>query len=509
MPRSVPPVRALLVAALLAACARTGPSPTPRPDRRPPAASATAAAAFTILHFNDVYEISPVEGGRAGGLARVATLRRRLADSLGTVLTTLGGDFVSPSALGTARVDGERLAGRQMVAVLNAVGLDWATLGNHEFDIPEAALRARLAESRFRYVASNVTDSAGRPFPGVVPHAIVPVRAGPRTLRLGLLGVVLASNPQPWVRYDDPLASLRRHAAMIRDSVDVLVALTHLSLAQDQAVAEEVPGIDLILGGHEHENYVIQRGARLVPIIKGDANVRTVAVVRVEVATNGARPRVTSTLVPITDAMPSDSTAQGEVDRWTERGFAGYRAQGFAPEAVVATLRAPLDGRETVVRNRTGSLSDVILAAMRREGSDAEVAIFNGGSIRIDDVVPPGPVTQYDVIRILPFGGVLVRADVNGRLLRQVLTVGRANAGSGGFLHSAGAAIDAEGNVSVGGAPIDDARSYRVVLTDFLLSGNEVGLSFLTRQNPDLRIVGDLRDIRLALIDELARVSQR
>ena len=55
-----------------------------------------------------------------------------------------------------------------MVAVLNLLGLDWATLGNHEFDIPEAAFRARLAESKFRIVASNVTDAAGAPFPGTV-----------------------------------------------------------------------------------------------------------------------------------------------------------------------------------------------------------------------------------------------------------------------------------------------------------------------------------------------------
>jgi 5'-nucleotidase len=493
---------AILTAVLLGGCVSAGRPPAPAP----PSTRADDVAEFSILHFNDVYEIAPVEGGRSGGLARVATLRRRLTDSLGTVLTTLGGDFVSPSALGTARVDGERLAGRQMVAVLNAAGLDWATLGNHEFDIPEAALRARLGESRFGYVASNVTDSAGRPFPAVRPYAILDLPAGPRRLRVGLLGVVLEANPQPWVRYEEPLASLRRQAALIRDSVDVLVALTHLSLALDQRVAEEIPAIDVILGGHEHENYAIQRGPRFTPIIKGDANVRTVAVVRVRLAGRGARPQVTSTLVPITEALPSDSAVEAEVARWTERGFAGYRAQGFAPEAVVATLRAPLDGRETVVRTRAGSLSDVIVSAMRHEASDAEVAIFNGGSIRIDDVVPPGPISQYDVIRILPFGGSIVRADMSGRLLRQVLTVGRDNAGSGGFLHASGATLDAAGNAAVGGAPVEDARFYRVVLPDFLLSGNEVGLGFLTRQHPDVRIVGELRDIRQVLIDELKRL---
>src|SRR5438552_351640 len=96
---------------------------------------AAAARTFTILHFNDVYEITPVEGGKAGGLARVARYRAELKAKDPSLLTTLGGDYVSPSALGSARIDGEPLRGKQMVAVLNRVGVDWATFGNHEFDI--------------------------------------------------------------------------------------------------------------------------------------------------------------------------------------------------------------------------------------------------------------------------------------------------------------------------------------------------------------------------------------
>lgn len=495
---------ALLLPAL--AC-RT--APPPRGGAAPAAApAASREARLTILHFNDVYEITPVEGGRAGGLARVATLRRRLADSLPAVVTTLGGDFLSPSALGTARVEGERLAGRQMIAVLNALPLDWATLGNHEFDIPEAAFGRRLAESRFRYVASNVTDLAGRRFPNTVAHAIVPIRSGGRTIRLGLVGVVLPANRQPWVRYEDPIASARAHVAMLRDSADAIVALTHLAIADDQRLAEAVPEIDAILGGHEHENYILRRGARLTPIVKGDANVRSVVAVTLHVAPpGGGRPRVTAELLPVTDAVAEDPAVASEVRRWVGLAFAGYRELGFVPDSTVATLTTPLDGRESTVRSRAGSMSDVVLAAMRREAAGAEVAVFNGGSIRIDDVVPPGPITQYDVIRILPFGGKLVSVAMSGRLLRRVLAVGRTNVGSGGFLHAAGATWDGD-RLLVGGAPVDEGRMYRVVTSDFLLSGAERGLDFLTLDNPELRAPRELRDVRMALIDELARGSR-
>jgi 5'-nucleotidase/UDP-sugar diphosphatase len=88
----------------------------------------------------------------AAGLARVATLRQELLAENPNTFTVLAGDFLSPSALGTARVDGERLAGKQMVSVLNQMGLDYVTFGNHEFDISEAALRDRIAESTFQVV---------------------------------------------------------------------------------------------------------------------------------------------------------------------------------------------------------------------------------------------------------------------------------------------------------------------------------------------------------------------
>src|SRR5438128_409324 len=99
-------------------------------------------ATVTILHFNDVYEIEPV----------VADYRRTHQP----FLTTLGGDYLSPSAVGTARVDGQPLAGRQMVDVLNAVGVNYATFGNHEFDVSESAFQSRLKEGHFHLVSSNV-----------------------------------------------------------------------------------------------------------------------------------------------------------------------------------------------------------------------------------------------------------------------------------------------------------------------------------------------------------------
>lgn len=76
----------------------------------------------TIVHFNDIYEITPINGGLEGGIAS-GDLRNQLLARNPNTITTLGGDLFSPSAVGIASYQGDRLAGRQMVNVLNHFGL--------------------------------------------------------------------------------------------------------------------------------------------------------------------------------------------------------------------------------------------------------------------------------------------------------------------------------------------------------------------------------------------------
>ena len=480
--------------------------PVRAPAQSPPPPSIGAGGeTVTILHFNDVYEITPVEGGKAGGLARVAALRARLKARYPGLITTLGGDYVSPSALGTARVNGERLNGRQMVAVLNLVGLDWATLGNHEFDIPEAAFRARVAESKFRIVSSNVTDAQGAPFPGIVTDAVVAVKRPGGVVRIGLVGLTIDANKQPWVRYAPPVDAARAAVARLKGKCDVVVALTHLALDGDRQIAEQVPEIDLILGGHEHENWVIERGPRFTPIVKADANVRTIAVVTIRIprlprrggdaaaAGRGARPVISAVLEQVDDTMPEGPRTAAEVRRWRDLAFDAFRKDGFEPEEVVAVIAEPLDAREAIIRNGPTGMTTLILDAMRQEAG-TPIAIFNSGSIRLDDELNPGPVTQYDVIRVLPFGGKVVRATITGALLSRVLQIGEQNKGTGGYLQSAGIP-----------ASIDPAGRYTLAISDFLLTGGEANLGFLTRQNPETSDIADLRDVRVAVIEALKK----
>ncbi|HVT56931.1 MAG TPA: bifunctional metallophosphatase/5'-nucleotidase [Thermoanaerobaculia bacterium] len=490
----------LLLAALVAGCAST---------QAPPAGgsgSGTAAGSvveINLLQLNDVYEIGAVEGGKQGGLARVTTLRKRLIAENPNTFTVLAGDFVSPSALGTAKVDGQALAGKQMVAVLNAMGLDLATFGNHEFDLKEDQLLDRLAESRFRWTSANVTRASGGAFPGVSPHAVLTAQGRGGSVRIGVVGVTLASNPVDYASYADSLTAFRREVESLRGQVEVVVGLTHLAFADDQALAEGVAGVALILGGHEHENVRAFRGAGFTPILKADANARSVYVHRLAYDTAHRSLAVDSRLVIVSDEIPEDPEVAKLVASWEEKGFAGFRQLGFEPTARVAVTTVALDGREASVRTRATELTDLIARAFLAEAQGSEMAVYNGGSIRIDDVLPPGPVTQYDVIRILPFGGKILTADIRGNLLARALDQGLASRGQGAFLLTANVSRSG-GGWTVGGKPLDPGRTYRIAINDYLAAGKEQGLDFL-EPGPDFTVVKDNRDQRMAVIDQLRR----
>ena len=493
-------MRSLAFASVLIACSRN-PAPDPAP---PPGPQPGDAARVTFLHINDIYEISPIEAGKSGGLARVATILRRLERENPNTRMVLAGDFVSPSAIGTARVDGQRLAGRQMVAVLNAVGLDLTVLGNHEFDISEAELGRRIAESRFAYVNTNVTDSLGHSLLGLPTHHIFRFTdASGRTARIGIVGLTVDQARRPNLRYRGYSESVREEIAKLEDSVDALIALTHLRLQDDAELADQVPELDLILGGHEHENWIIRRGRRWTPIIKADANVRTIAIVDIAVRP-GTRATATWRLIPITDSIPEDAAVAAEVTRWTTLAYDAFRREGLNPEQVVVTVPVALDAREAVIRNQENDFTRLLTRAWLTEVPGAEVAIANAGSVRLDDVLQPGPVTEYDVIRLLPFGGKVVEAEFTGALLRQVVEQGDANRGIGGFLLRTGIDQSDEG-WRIAGAPLDPARTYRVAINDFLLTGLEQNLAYLKDGNPGLKVVRTHRDVRLVLMDELRK----
>jgi len=463
---------------------------------------------IAILQLNDVYEMTPLGAdGGYGGLARVASLRQRLLQETPHVLTILAGDVLSPSALSLAVVDGAPLAGKQMVAAFNALGADYMTFGNHEFDLKREAFLARLAESRFKWVSANVFDQNGKPFPDVPSHVIREFKTGDRVARVGLFGVTLNKKQADYVSYNADYVAVAKEqvAALKAKGADIIVAITHLAIDDDMRLAAAVPEIDLSLGGHEHENVLVRRGSDFTPVAKADANARTVYIHRLSYSPDTKQVTVSSRLRVVDASLPDEPKTAAVVNRWIDSAFNSFRQQGLDPKKAVATTPVDLDGMEASVRNKSTELTRIIAQGMVDAVEGAELAVFNGGSIRIDDVIPAGQtITVYDVMRILPFGGVVVLGRVKGDKLASVLTSGVKNEGTGGFLHYANVEAK-DGAWLINGAPLDPSKTYKIAINDYLFSDDAEGFDLgpAEADNPNVIKIGP--DVRQALSEELAK----
>ncbi len=268
----------------------------------PAATPAERSVRLTILQINDVYDITPVERGKKGGLARVATLRDRIAQESPHVVFVLPGDFLSPSPMSSM------FQGGQMVAALNAIGLDLATFGNHEFDFGAAVTRDRIRESRFTWVSANVLDpGTGLPFGGAVPFVLREYGG----VRFAFFGLVTPethtlSKGAGTLKFLDPIQAAKDVVARARRAkADVIVALTHQDMADDKQLAAAIPEIDLILGGHEHVPLDARVGNTLILKAGSDGVFLGRVDVSVGIGRDGRRVESKWELIPVTDEVPA------------------------------------------------------------------------------------------------------------------------------------------------------------------------------------------------------------
>lgn len=178
-----------------------------------------------------------------------------------------------------------------MVDVMNLVGFDLVTFGNHEFDIDEASLQKRINESSFEWVSSNVqqvVNETKQPFYKEVnghKTAIPEIRILPfsnkngAVLKIGIVAPCLPANKVNFVNYKDVFQSVSMALTSLSNTTDLQIALSHLNMEDDIKMAKLNPALDLIMGGHEHENMKHQIGPTV--LTKADANAKSVYVHRI------------------------------------------------------------------------------------------------------------------------------------------------------------------------------------------------------------------------------------
>lgn len=476
---------------------------------------------FKFIQLNDVYEIAPLSGGLYGGMARVA----HIADSIKKVepnsFMIMAGDFLSPSLLGTMRHEGTRIMGKQMIEVMNAMHFDLVTFGNHEFDLKEDEFQKRLNESNFQWIATNAKHVSAE---GEAPFSInrngrkQPIQETSRLLIsdadgtevvLGFFGVTIDSNPQPYVAYVNYLEAVESVYPELKSSSDILIGLTHLSLSQDKKLAETFPRISLLMGGHEHHNMLHDAGN--AKIAKADANAKTIYVHTLTFYKNQNRLVIDSQLIPIDEKVPAHPLVQEIVEKWNIILETEIKKVVDNPYAQIYFANIPLDGTDSASRGIQTNLGGFIAEAMAASFNyEVDGALVNGGSIRIDDMLE-NEITPVDIFRVLPFGGGVLKVDLKGSLLTEVLDYGKKARGTGAYLQRHNFSQNEKGEWLLAEKAIEPNKIYKIAFSDYLLKGFDI--PFLTPENervlnvyePSENEIG--YDIRKALIEFMQRLK--
>ena len=422
----------------------------------------------TLLQVNDVYQFAPVDGGMRGGIARVATFRKQVMAESPHTLFLLAGDTISPS------IESNTYKGAQMIEAWNAAGLDYATFGNHEFDFGPDVLRQRMNESKFKWLAANVIDKTTGKLFADTPEFIVREFDG---VKVGLFGILLpqtlqTSRPGPNIDIIDPCTAAARVVPKIHAAgAQVVVALTHLSMAEDKQLAR-CSGVDLIIGGHEHT--LLESMAGHAPIFKMTADARELGRIDLYIdRANGKLESIDWQVIPVTKDTADDASFVAINEKYGEL----LRSL----EQPVGRTDVKLEMKSEDVRTRETNMTDFLADAFR-EATGADVVLVNGGSIRADTEIAPGVLTKRNILSILPFNNKVVKVQVTGATLRRALEHGVASVGveaqPGRFPQVSGIrfsydasrkAGDRVSNIMVNGKPLDDRKLYSLAATNYVV----------------------------------------
>lgn len=429
----------------------------------------------TFLHVNDVYQFMPVDGGERGGFGRLLTLKKRFTAENPHTIFTMGGDTLSPS------VESRTYKGAQMIDAWNAIGLDYAVFGNHEFDFKKAEVLKRVEESKFTWLGANVVEAETEKLFADTPPFVVREFDG---AKIGIIGLLLpqakeTSSMDASLKVTDYCLTANALVSRLRlvEKVDAVVALTHLFMEQDKEVAK-CADIDLILGGHEHS--LLQSSSGGTPIFKMTADAREMG--KFTLNFDRASKKLTSLdweIIPVTDEIPDAPEFAPIVAKYKD--LLEELSQPVGKTSVV------LDAGSVSNRTKETNVGNFIADAFR-SAYNADIGFLNGGSIRADITYNPGVLTKRAVLSMLPFNNDVVKLELTGKTLREVLEHGVARSAEdsepGRFPQVSGLSFKFDAarpagsrvtEISVGGKPLDENKTYTLVTSAFLATAGGDG----------------------------------
>jgi len=390
-------------------------------------------AALTILHTNDTHgHLLPFSyptlsaGAEApdvrsdiGGIARRATLAREIREDLrkrGTEVWLVdAGDICDGTPFST------EYRGEADVAAMSAAGYDYAVLGNHEFNNTLARLKKLIQAAEYTVLCANATErSTGRPL--AEPYVIEKV--GP--VRVALIGLVTreaAGYPaaKEGIEVIDEIEAARKLVEDARRRADIVVVLSHIGREQDERLASEVPGVDVIVGAHSHSRLpsgeVVWRSEDL---IADDQNGTVIVQAhqwggelgRLDLLFSKGQggtwrvDRYRARLIPVTADIRPDSVVEAVVRKYWDPIAARYGE-------VIGRASADFCGRGDD-RAEYNLVADAV-----RETFGTQFELENLGGVRSPLI--KGEITLADLVTLEPFGNTVVTFQIAGRDLKRLL----------------------------------------------------------------------------------------
>ncbi len=478
------------------------------------ATAATADYSLTILHTNDFHSrFEPIskydstcgaednaEGKCFGGSARLVTaLEAARARSNNSVLFD-GGDQFQGTLFYTY------YKGKLAAEMMNKMGYDGMTVGNHEFDDGPEVLAGFMDAVTFPVLMSNADVSMEPALAGKLQKSTVIERGGEK---IGLIGLTpqdtdeLASTGKNVV-FTDPVQAVQGEVdKLTAEGVNKIIVLSHSGYVVDQRVAAETTGVDVIVGGHSNTLLGDMEGAEGpyptvvngTQILSAYAYGKFLGELNVTFDDEGNILEASGQPIIMDAAVTED---EATVARITEAAAPLEEIRN----KVVAESAEAIDGDRNSCRAgecQMGNLvADAMLARVKDQG--IQIAIQNGGGVRAS--IDAGEVTMGEVLTVLPFQNTLSTFQVSGATIVEALEngVSQIEEGAGRFPQVSGmsfkfdAAAEPGSRVSdvmVGDAPIDPAATYGVVSNNYVRNGGDGFKMFVDAENaydfgPDL-----------------------
>lgn len=469
IPRRMPLIVFFLIIINIAGCAG------PLSDRKAP-----EPLSLTILFFNDLhghlqpFEVKDEQGTRgAGGMARMAALIRdiRKENNRGHVRTVvlMAGDLLQGTPMSTV------FQGEPDIRCLNAVGLNAAVVGNHEFDFGLDNFLKLKRQAGFPFLSANVVKKEDNELL-CKPFHPIPLE---RNLSLTIIGVttpdlLYTTRPDIADSLDvrDAVTSAREAYERVRSKGPV-VLLSHNRHQTDREIARALPGLAAIIGGHDHILMSPYRQVGDVPIFQAFENGQYLGCIDLEIDPSTGKARLTgSRYIPIVPGMPEDRQVSTIIADYEKRLDKTFRE-------VIGRSDTFLDGERDHIRFEETGLGNFV-ADIMKERTGVQIALINAGSLRAS--LKKGPVTMGDVYSVMPYANELLVTRLTGKDLEEVLQRAVRSTREdedGGFLQISGITFSVSGrrpsDIRVGdrSLPLDRNTAYTVAVPAFLSTGGD------------------------------------